>query len=117
MTRSAVRMHAARLALVATLGLLAATAGSGTARAAAGCGVFTAAGHPWIVVANGVSCAQAKQVVRKLAAKTVALRSGTTSVVPSPLRGFVCLLSNRAKPGGSCSTAGAAKSILWLSAR
>jgi hypothetical protein len=116
MIRSSGRLWLARLAVAALLGLIAATAGSGEARAATGRGIVTAAGHPWIVVAKGVPCTNAKQVVRGFAARTAALRNGASIVVPSPLRGFHCLLASRGKPGGSCTTAGAAKSILWLGA-
>lgn len=106
----------ARLALGVALSLLAVTAGAGTARASTSCGVVTAAGHPWIIVAKGVPCSTAKSVVRRLAARTAAVPSGGRVVVSSPLHGFTCVLASQGKPGGSCSTAGAAKSILWLSA-
>jgi hypothetical protein len=104
------------LALGAALLALALTAGASTARASASCGFITAAGHPWIIVVKGVSCASAKRVVRGFAARTARLRSGQTIVVHSPLAGFTCVLASKGKPGGSCSTAGAGKSILWLAA-
>jgi hypothetical protein len=107
----------ATVVAVATLALLALTAGASTARASQSCGIFNAAGHTWIVVSKGVTCASAKRAVRNLAARTAALHAGQRKTVPSPLRGFVCLIASQGKPGGSCSTAGAGRSILWLSAR
>lgn len=104
-----------RLAVVWALALLAATAGATSARAMTSCGVVNAAGHPWIVVAKGVSCTTAKRVTRGLAARTAAVRSGQTVRVTSPLlHGFTCVLASHGKPGGSCSTAGATRSVLWL---
>jgi hypothetical protein len=104
-------------ALGAALLTLALTAGASTARASASCGIITAAGHQWIIVTKGVSCATAKRVVRGFAARTARLRSGQTIVVhTSLLSGFTCVLASKGKPGGSCSTAGAGKSILWLAA-
>ena len=104
MTGSAGRL--ALIALLVPLSLLAAAVGARSARASSSCGVVTAAGHPWIVVAKGVSCPSAAQVVRALAARTAALRPGARATVSSPLRGFVCVLASQGKPGGSCSTAG-----------
>jgi hypothetical protein len=75
---------------------------------------LTASGHAWIVVAKGVSCASAKSVVRRLAARTAAVHAGQHVIVTSPLRGFTCVLSSQGHPGGSCSTTGAARSILWI---
>jgi hypothetical protein len=106
----------AKLATGVVLSVLAVTAAAATARAAGSCGVVTASGHPWIVVANGVSCSTATRAVRGLAARTAALRAGQRVVVRSPLRGFTCVLASRGKPGGSCATAGAAKSVLWIAA-
>jgi len=106
----------AKLAVGVTMSLLAVTTGAASARAATSCGISTAAGHPWIVVAQGVPCATAKRVVQGLAARTAAVRSGTSVTVSSPLRGFHCVLASRGKPGGSCSTPGATKSLLWMAA-
>ena len=86
------------------------------AHAATSCGIVSAAGRPWILVANGVPCSTGARVVRSLAARTAAVRAGSTVVVPSPLPGFKCVLASHGKPGGSCSTAGATKSLLWLGA-
>jgi hypothetical protein len=97
-----------------TLSLLAVTTGAASARAATSCGIITAAGHPWIVVANRVPCSTAKRVVQGFAARTAALRTGASVTVSSPLSGFHCLLASRGKPGGSCSTPGATKSLLWI---
>jgi hypothetical protein len=103
------------LALCAALLVLALAAGASNARASASCGIFSAAGHQWIIVTKGVSCTKAKQVVRSLAARTARLRNGQSVIVHTPLlSGFTCVLASKGKPGGSCSTAGAAKSILWL---
>jgi hypothetical protein len=103
------------LALCAALLALALTAGATNARASASCGIFSASGHQWIVVTKGVSCAKAKQVVASLASRTARLRNGQSIIVHTPLlNGFTCVLASKGKPGGSCSTAGAAKSILWL---
>ena len=103
------------LLVAAFLSLVATTAGTTRAQAASSCGVLTASGHTWIVVAKGVTCAKAKNVTRSFAARTAAVRSGQTVIVTSPLLpGFHCVLSSRGKPGGSCATAGAARSILWL---
>ena len=77
---------------------------------------FSAAGHTWIVVAKGVSCTSAKNVTRALAARTAALHAGQKHTVTSPLAGFTCVIASRGKPAGSCATAGAAKSIVWLGA-
>jgi hypothetical protein len=103
-----------RLAACATLCALAATAGAATASASTSCGIVTASGHPWIIVAKGVPCTRAKSVTRHFAARTAGLRSGARLTVPSPLRGFTCVLASQGKPGGSCSTAGAARSVLWI---
>ena len=105
------------LAMGAAVSVLAVTAGAATAGAATSCGLVTASGHSWIVVAQGVPCSTAKRVTRALATRTAALRSGQTVVVHSPLSGFHCVLSSRGKPGGSCATPGAAKSILWIVAQ
>jgi hypothetical protein len=102
---------------VAALAGLALTTGAGAAvRGQTSCGVLTASGHPWIIVAKNVPCSTANRVVRGFASRTAALHTGARVVVTSPLSGFTCLLASQGKPGGSCSTAGAAKSILWLSA-
>lgn len=106
--------YLATFAVGVALSALALTAGAVSARAATSCGVVTAAGHPWIVVAQGVSCSTGKRVVQGFAARTAALRSGASVTVSSPLSGFHCVLASRGKPGGSCSTAGAAKSLLWI---
>ena len=103
------------LALAAALSALALTAGAATTRAATSCGIVTAAGHPWIVVAKGVTCGTAKRVTRALAARTAALRSGQRRTMTTPLlHGFYCVLASHGKPGGSCSTPGAARSVLWI---
>jgi hypothetical protein len=75
---------------------------------------MTVSGKSWIVVAKGVSCASARNVVRRLAARTGAVHAGQRVTVTSPLRGFTCVLSNPGHPGGSCSTPGAARSVLWI---
>jgi len=103
-----------RTAIVTALSVLAGTVGSVQAHAATSCGIVTAAGHPWIVVANGLTCSTAKRVVQGFAARTAAVRSGTTLTVSSPLRGFHCVLASRGKPGGSCANAGATKNLVWL---
>lgn len=112
MTRSTT--FPAALMVATTLSLLAMSAGATTARASTGCGVVTSAGHVWIVVAKAVPCSTAKRVTRGFAVRTAAMRSGQKRIVASPLHGFTCLLASQGKPGGSCSTAGATKSILWL---
>ena len=104
------------LVIAALLAALAMTAGTTSARASSSCGIVAASGHAWIVVAKGVTCATAKSVTRRFAARTAALRNDQRIVVPSPLGGFTCVISRHVKPGGSCATPGAAKSILWLSA-
>jgi cytochrome bd-type quinol oxidase subunit 2 len=105
------------IALIGALALLAATSGATSARAASrSCGIVTASGLAWIVVAKNVTCTTAKSVTRRLAARTAAVRSGQTVIVASPLSGFHCVLARQGRPGGSCATAGARKSILWLSA-
>ena len=104
----------AKFAVGVTLSLLALTTGAASAQAATSCGVVTAAGHPWIVVAKAVPCSTARHVVQGLAARTAALRTGATVTVSSPLRGFYCVLASHGKPGGSCATPGAAKSLLWI---
>jgi hypothetical protein len=99
---------------VALSALAALAGGAASAHAASSCGIVTAAGHPFIVVAKGITCPSATGVVRALAARTAAVRTGQRLVVHSPLRGFTCVLASQGKPGGSCSTAGAAKSVLWI---
>ena len=107
------RTRLATLAALGAVGVFAATAGA--APASSSCGVVTAAGHPWIVVVKGVPCSTAAQVVRGLGARTAAVRAGTRVTVSTPLlRGFTCVLASRGKPGGSCSTPGAVKSVLWI---
>ncbi|HEY7207824.1 MAG TPA: hypothetical protein VH416_06240 [Gaiellaceae bacterium] len=102
--------------LVVLLLLTAAIAGTTTARAGVkgSCGLVTAAGHAWIVVAKGVPCSTAKRVTRGLAARTAGVPSGHHVTVSSPLHGFHCVLASRGKPGGSCATPGAARSVLWI---
>jgi hypothetical protein len=111
-------MHRSRtgawLVAAAVAAALALGAGAGSARAAGSCGIVTAAGHSWIVVANGVACGRAKQVVRGFAARTARIRNGQHVTVPSPLHGFTCVLASRGKPAGSCSTVGATKSLVWI---
>ena len=103
------------LAVVTSFAVLALTAGTTSARAMASCGIVNASGHAWIVVAKNVSCTRAKQVTRAFAARTSRLHSGQSVVVTtSLLPGFHCVLASKGKPGGSCATAGAAKSVLWL---
>jgi hypothetical protein len=104
------------LFIAALFAALAMTAGTTSARAISSCGIVPASGHAWIVVAKGVSCTTAKSVTRRFAARTAALRNNQRVVVASPLHGFTCVLSRHVKPGGSCATPGAVKSILWLSA-
>ncbi len=106
----------ATLATGALLALAAMTGGATAAPTSTSCGIVAAAGHAWIVVSKGVPCTSAKSAVRALAARTAALHAGQSRVVHSPLAGFTCLIASRGKPGGSCSTAGAARSILWLGA-
>jgi hypothetical protein len=105
------------LVVVAAATLLAVSAGVPNGRASTSCGVVVASGHPWIIVAKAVPCSKAKAVTRSFAARTNALHTGGRAVVHTALlRGFTCVLASQGKPGGSCSTAGAAKSVLWLRA-
>jgi hypothetical protein len=105
----------ALLVVAAASVLLALTAGVSSSRASTSCGIVMAAGHPWIIVAKSVPCAKAKSVTSSFAARTNALHTGQRRTVRSPLLpGFVCVLASQGKPGGSCSVAGATKSILWL---
>ena len=107
------RLAHIRSAVVA-LGVASVIAGTtGGAKAASSCGVVTASGHPFIVVANGMSCSAAAAIVRKLASQTAALRLGKSVNVAHPPAGFVCVLQNRAKPAGSCN-AGPSKMVTWL---
>ena len=106
----------AGLAAGVALAALASMGGAASAGASASCGIVTAAGHPYIVVAKGVSCPSATGVVRTLAARTAAVRAGQKIVVRSPLRGFTCVLASQGKPAGSCATPGAAKSVVWVAA-
>jgi hypothetical protein len=98
--------------------LCALSLGAGVAQAGqTSCGIVTASHRSWIVVAKNVPCAKAKSVTRALAARTAAVRAGQRRTVTTGLLpGFVCVLASQGKPGGSCSTAGAAKMVLWLSA-
>jgi hypothetical protein len=100
------------LALVA--GLAAFAGGTAKAATAGSCGLFTAAHKQWIVVAKGVSCATATGVVQQLGARTAAVHPGANVTVPSPLRGFTCVVASNGHPAGSCATPGAAKSIVWI---
>jgi hypothetical protein len=103
--------------LAAALAAAVASSGATAAHASTSCGIVSASGRAWIVVAKNVPCAKAKAVTRGFAARTAALRAGQQRVVTtSLLPGFTCLLVRHGKPGGSCSTAGARKSVLWLSA-
>jgi len=105
------------VALAAALAAAVATSSATAARTSTSCGIVSASGRAWIIVAKNVPCATAKAVVRSFAARTTALRSGQRRVVTTTLLpGFTCLLVRQGKPGGSCSTAGAQKSVLWLSA-
>ncbi len=107
--------HVSLLLAVAAAALLALTAGVSEGRASTSCGIVVAAGHPWIIVSKVVPCSKAKAVTRSFAARTNGLHTGQRAVVHTALLpGFVCVLASQGKPGGSCSTAGAAKSVLWL---
>jgi hypothetical protein len=107
--------YLAGFALVAVLAVSAATLGASSAKAQTSCGILTASGRAWIIVAKGVPCATAKNVTRSFASATAALHAGARRTVTTPLlHGFVCVLASEGKPGGSCSTAGAARSVLWL---
>jgi hypothetical protein len=107
--------YLAGFAVVAALAVSAATLGASSAKAQASCGIITASGHAWIIVAKGVPCTTAKNVTRSLASATAGLHSGARRTVTTPLlHGFLCVLASEGKPGGSCSTAGAAKSVLWI---
>jgi hypothetical protein len=101
-------------AAAAALSLAALPAGAQASRSAGSCGILTAGSRTWIVVSKGVSCSSADRVVRTLAARTARVRAGATVRVASPLHGFTCVLASRGKPAGSCATAGAAKSIVWI---
>ena len=105
-----------RLAACTVLCVLAATAGAATASASTSCGVVTAAGHPRIVVAKSVSCPPR----RTWFAISARARRPFGRAGPSSWRGrspaSSCVLSSHGKPGGSCSTAGGVRSVLWLSA-
>ena len=103
--------------LSAALAVSAAATGASGARTSTSCGILTASGHAWIIVAKSVPCATAKNVTRSFATATAALHSGARRTVTTPLlHGFVCVLASQGKPGGSCSTAGAARSVLWIEA-
>ena len=114
MIGSTTRLVIGAIATTVTVALIALSGGAMTAQASASCGIYTAAGHGWIVVVKGVTCPSAKAVVRGLAARTAAVRAGGSVTVASPLAGFTCVLASRGKPGGSCSTPGATRSILWI---
>ena len=74
-----------------------------------------ASGHAWIIVAKSVPCATAKNVTRRFATATAALQSGARRTLTTRLlHGFVCVLASQGRPGGSCSTAAAANSVLWI---
>ena len=104
-----------KLAVIATLAGVALTAGVSTASASSSCGVYVAGGKGWIIVVKSVTCTKAKAVVRSFAPRNVALHSGQRRIVTTPLLPqFTCVLANRGKPAGSCSTAGAARSIVWI---
>ena len=101
--------------VVAALAALGLTSGTSAAPASTGCGIVSASGHAWIVVAKSVTCPEAKSVTRAFAPRTAALHSGQRRLVTTTLLpGFHCVLASQGKPGGSCSTAGAAKSVLWI---
>jgi hypothetical protein len=104
------------LAPAAVVALLALTAGTARAGTTGGCGIVSAAGHSWIVVAKGIPCSRATQVVRGFASRTAHVPSGATVIVASPLSGFHCILASHGRPGGSCATPGAAKNLVWLAA-
>jgi hypothetical protein len=107
--------HATPLLAVAAAALLALTAGVSNGKASTSCGIVVAAGHPWIIVSKAVPCSKAKSVTRSFAARTNALHTGGRAIVHTALLpGFTCVLASQGKPGGSCATAGAVKSILWL---
>lgn len=109
--------YLAGLAAVGALAVSAAAIGANGAKASTSCGILTASGHAWIIVAKSVPCATAKNVTRSFATATAALHSGARRTVTTRLlHGFVCVLASQGKPGGSCSTAGAAKSVLWIEA-
>lgn len=111
-------MNGSRLATTLALTVALAAFGGGTAKAATAgsCGLFTAAHKQWIVVAKGVPCTTATGVVRQLGARTAAVHAGASLTVPSPLRGFTCVVASHGHPAGSCATPGAAKSIVWIAA-
>jgi hypothetical protein len=107
--------HVSLFVAVAAAALLALTAGVADGRASTSCGIVVATGHPWIIVSKAVPCSKAKTVVRSFAVRTNRLHTGQRAVVHTALLpGFTCVLASQGKPGGSCATAGAAKSILWL---
>lgn len=112
---SAKALAVTSLATVLAVAVLASSAAA--ARASTGCGIVNASGRAWIVVTKNVPCAKAKAVTRAFATRTAALRTGQRRTVTTTLLpGFKCVLASMGKPGGSCSTAGARKSVLWLSA-
>ena len=101
--------------VVAALAALALTTGASAASTSTSCGIVSASGRAWIVVAKSVTCPKAKSVTRSFATRTAALRAGQRRVVTTTLLpGFHCVLASQGKPGGSCSTAGATKSVLWI---
>ena len=104
------------LAISALFALAAMATGATAATGSQSCGIVHAADHTWIVVSKGVTCTSAKNVTRALAARTAALHAGQKRTVHSPLAGFYCVLASQGKPGGSCATPGAARSVLWISA-
>ena len=113
------RARKALVILAVTAALLAGVAASGAtaARASTSCGIVSASGRARNIVAMNVPCAKAEAVTRSFAARTAALRAGQRRVVTTPLLpGFTCVLASQGKRGGSCSTARARKSVLWLSA-
>ena len=117
MTHRLLRPRLVLLAVVAALALVALGLGSTAASAASkSCGVVTAGGHPYIVVAKSVTCATAARVVKGFGTRLNAVASGRKVVVRSPLAGFTCILTNLGHRGGGCSTVGAVRSIIWLSA-
>jgi hypothetical protein len=107
--------HVTLLVVTVAVALLALTAGVSNSRASTSCGIVVAAGHPWIIVSKVVPCSKAKAVTRPFAARTNALHTGGRAVVHTALLpGFTCVPASQGKSGGSCSTAGAGKSVLWL---
>jgi len=84
------------------------SAATGATSALRSCGTISIAGKPWAIVAQGVSCASAKTLIRKLAA----MPHPASHIYPGIYMGMRCVDGSKpGKPAVTCLSPSADKQV------